>query len=389
MASFYKRGKTWSFSIDIGFDKDGKRKKKGVGGFKLKKDAEEAAAQLLLELKAGTYVDEEDVSFRNFSKMWFDDYKLGNVKKSTIRIRNNELSILYKYFDGISIKEITRKQYQDALIDLLTQGYAESTIEGVHCTGGMIFAKAVELKAIKEDPTEYVRSPRKQQTAEELEKEEEELPKFLEKEELAKFLKTAQRAGLKDDYAIFLTLSYTGIRVGELCSLRDVSLNNNDCIIKITRTYYNPNNSIIEYELLTPKTTASRRTIKTSNKVFVELIDLLKRQNITKIKYKETWHNKGFIFCVDSHPGYPIYPKLVANRMQRLLKLSELNTNLSPHSLRHTHTSLLAEAGVSLEAIMERLGHEDDETTRKIYLHVTKAVKKEVAHKFDELMDNL
>lgn len=31
------------------------------------------------------------------------------------------------------------------------------------------------------------------------------------------------------------------------------------------------------------------------------------------------------------------------------------------HSLRHTHTSLLAEAVVSLEQIMDRLGHTDDQ----------------------------
>lgn len=43
--------------------------------------------------------------------------------------------------------------------------------------------------------------------------------------------------------------------------------------------------------------------------------------------------------------------------MRRLLKLAGLNTELTPHSLRHTHTSLLAEGGVSLEQIMERLGH--------------------------------
>jgi integrase len=38
--------------------------------------------------------------------------------------------------------------------------------------------------------------------------------------------------------------------------------------------------------------------------------------------------------------------------MQRLLKLAGLNEELTPHSLRHTHTSLLAEAKVGLEEIM-------------------------------------
>jgi integrase len=43
--------------------------------------------------------------------------------------------------------------------------------------------------------------------------------------------------------------------------------------------------------------------------------------------------------------------------MKRLLKFAGLNETLPPHSLRHTHTSFLAEDEVVLEDIMERLGH--------------------------------
>jgi len=58
--------------------------------------------------------------------------------------------------------------------------------------------------------------------------------------------------------------------------------------------------------------------------------------------------------------------------MARLPSITGLNTELIPHSLWHTHTSLLAEAGVSLEQIMGRLGHSDDQITKDVYLHVTK-----------------
>ncbi|WP_215831165.1 tyrosine-type recombinase/integrase [Pelorhabdus rhamnosifermentans] len=75
--------------------------------------------------------------------------------------------------------------------------------------------------------------------------------------------------------------------------------------------------------------------------------------------------------------------------MTRLLMLSELNQALTPHSLRHTHTFLLAEAGVGLYEIMERLGHSDDDTTKRVYLHVTQSMKKEASQKFNNLMKNL
>ncbi|AJS61610.1 integrase [Paenibacillus sp. IHBB 10380] len=69
--------------------------------------------------------------------------------------------------------------------------------------------------------------------------------------------------------------------------------------------------------------------------------------------------------------------------------MAGLKTNLTPHSLRHTHVSLLAEAGVNLQDIMDRLGHKDDDTAKNVYLHVTKPKKKEASHKFRELMKNL
>ncbi|MCY8487037.1 tyrosine-type recombinase/integrase [Bacillus atrophaeus] len=56
---------------------------------------------------------------------------------------------------------------------------------------------------------------------------------------------------------------------------------------------------------------------------------------------------------------------------------------LTPHSLRHTHTSLLAEAGIELLQIMDRLGH------TKVYLTHYKRQKKEASQKFAQLMRSL
>src|SRR5690554_5244897 len=109
------------------------------------------------------------------------------------------------------------------------------------------------------------------------------------------------------------------------------------------------------------------------------------------MRYRKTYYDKDFVFAQEDeeNAGYPPYIKLIAIRMARLLRLSDLKTELTPHSLRHTHTSLLAEAGVSLEQIMARLGHKDDDTTKNIYLHVTKPKKKEASQKFAELMRSL
>ena len=103
-----------------------------------------------------------------------------------------------------------------------------------------------------------------------------------------------------------------------------------------------------------------------------ELKGVLSKQNAYKMKFRKIYNDQDFISTNLKYPGYPLYVKFIELRMARLIKLAKLNTSLTPHSLRHTHASLLAEAGATLESIMERLGQVDDETTRKVYLHITK-----------------
>lgn len=366
----------------------GKRKQKEAGGFRTKTDAEEAAKRIQAELLNGTYIEEKDITFEQFSQEWLTGYQnTGKVKISTVRIRQHEIDKLMPYFGKLKLKDITKKQYQDALNDLKKNDYADNTIDGVHRTGRMIFKRAVELEVIKKDPTQYVIVPKSQMTVEELEQEIE-IPKYLEKEELALFLQTTKEHGLNRDYAIFLTLAYTGMRVGELCALKWNDINFEEQTISISKTYYNPKNNIKKYTLLTPKTKTSKRIIDVDKIVLDELGKHRTDQNKIHMLYRNTYYDKAFVFAQQDkeNAGYPTYTKLIETRMARLLKLTKLNLNLTPHSLRHTHTSLLAEAGASLEQIMQRMGHSDDETTRNIYLHVTKPKKKEASQKFAELM---
>ena len=76
-------------------------------------------------------------------------------------------------------------------------------------------------------------------------------------------------------------------------------------------------------------------------------------------------------------------------RMDRLLKKTEIKKHITPHSFRHTHTSLLIEANVHIKEIQECLGHLDINTTMDIYAHMTQNIKKEASKKFRNLMKDL
>ena len=56
----------------------------------------------------------------------------------------------------------------------------------------------------------------------------------------------------------------------------------------------------------------------------------------------------------------------------------------SNHSLRHTFTTRMCEAGVNLKVMQEILGHADAETTMDIYAEATKELKKSELYSFAE-----
>lgn len=58
------------------------------------------------------------------------------------------------------------------------------------------------------------------------------------------------------------------------------------------------------------------------------------------------------------------------------MKMPDLKKHLTPHSLRHSHTSFLAKTAVELLQITDRLGHLDDVIIIRVYLHLTKEKKK-------------
>lgn len=383
-------GCTWTYVIDIGkHPLTGERRQKSKGSFKTKQDAQIAVAELLSKVKKGTYIEESNILFKDFTNDWLEHYINRTAPKpGTIRLRKHSINKLLEYFSDMKLKDITEEMYQAVLDDLKDRGYAITTLDGHHSTAKMIFKLAHNKKMINFNPTEVAYIKPDEEVI--IEDDEEELPEYFEKDELVTFLKAVQEYGLFMDYLVFLILSYTGMRIGELIALKWRNIDFKKQTISITKTYYNPDNNTKKYQLVPPKTKKSRRKIVVSDEIINELIKYKAEQEKLIKHFGDSYNNGDYIFAnVNRHPGYPVTIKFLGTRMARILKKTDLNLSITPHSLRHTHTSLLAEAGVSLEEIMDRLGHGDDEVTRKVYLHVTTKMKTDAANKFSQLMGDI
>lgn len=380
-----KKGKLIKITVSAGINPaTGKPKQITRRGFKTKKEARAAVAQIEYELGQGTFVDEKNITFTTYATEWFEAYA-ANVKESTARARRNSIKIINRKFGKGRMKDITPRIYQLFINELFSAGYKRSTITNMNVVARMIFKQAEAHGVIKNDPTDGVVLPKQRLTVEELENKKE-IPRFLEKEELSVFLETAREQGLECDYEINTLQSYTGLRSGELVALKwgDIDFENKS--LRVTKTLFSED-KYDEYKLLTPKTDKSVRTIKIDDFVIDMLQEYKQQQNRLIMRYRNSYKDEGFVFARTTlNKGYPRTIKMLQMRFKRLMNLSGLQLKLTPHSLRHTHTTLLAEAGVSLPEIQERLGHFDDKITTMIYLHTTKAMKDKSAEKFSDLM---
>lgn len=181
--------------------------------------------------------------------------------------------------------------------------------------------------------------------------------KFLEKDELQKLL------GCFDlDRHRLLTefLALSGLRIGEALALDNCDVDSE--YIHVTKTYNENFSSIGD-----PKTASSVRDVY----IQPELAEVIRKIRICMMKQKMMfgYEDRGYFFSgIDGgRLGYAAYNK----QLHLAAEKSGIKKKIVPHTLRHTMTSLFAEAGVPLEVISRRLGHENSNITKRVYLHVT------------------
>lgn len=133
------------------------------------------------------------------------------------------------------------------------------------------------------------------------------------------------------------------------------------------------------------KTKASRRTISLDKKTLDMLSQwqLTQRKEMLRLGYNTNQPDQ-YIFTNNDNRHLNKY--YVATNLKRLIKKYKLPP-LTPHGLRHTHCSLLFEAGASIKEVQDRLGHSNVQATMNIYAHVTKNKKEETADKFAKFME--
>ncbi|GAA5418021.1 tyrosine recombinase XerC [Paraliobacillus ryukyuensis] len=385
-----KAGERWEAVEDIGVNPTTGKRKQVTRLGKTRKEAKERLEKYLRSIEEYG-VDEKQslrITFEEVAAEWIKVYESTGRKKSSVYIRTKEIRLLNKHMAKKPIGAITHMFYQNVINELATD-LARTTVQGVNNCAGMIFKFAKRNKLMKELPNEDVVIPKKRKSVDEIKKDNI-AEKYLEHVELEDFFEKLNIHGLELDKERFYLLAFTGMRSGELCALQKQDLDFENNTIDINKTIYNNTNNMKAYELTPPKTVGSIRVIDVDQPIMDMLKKLVRKNDEHKMEYRtliDDFHDKDFLF--QRKNGYPYSPAYLLKRMNRIVERTKIEKKATPHIFRHTHISMMAEAKVDLATIMKRVGHEDVDTTMKIYTHVTDKMKKDASEKMSNLYGNI
>ncbi|WP_306821506.1 Arm DNA-binding domain-containing protein [Metabacillus litoralis] len=109
MASIKKRGKTYQFTVSHTVNGESKVIRKG--GFKIKKEAQIAAAEIEANLAKGILPHLKQVAFDEYFEKWMKLYK-SNLANTTKLHYDYTSRVIKAYFGGKPLQEIKRHDYQ-------------------------------------------------------------------------------------------------------------------------------------------------------------------------------------------------------------------------------------------------------------------------------------
>lgn len=254
----FKRGKTWSYVVDVGKELDGRRKQQKKGGFGTRRAAEHALRETLQSVDTGDYVDPSRLTLVAYLReRWLPAVQPPRLAPSTWSSYRWELEKrAIPRIGTIKLQELSAAHLDAMYANLLREGGAKGkglshrSVRYVHVILHRAPVDAVEWGLLQRNPADRARPP----TQRAVDRARGEMRAWT-AAELRRFLESVRADRL---YIGWLLAATTGMRRGEVLGLRwrDVDLETG--IISVRQTLVDVDGHA---ELSQPKTPKSRRTI--------------------------------------------------------------------------------------------------------------------------------
>ena len=344
-------------------DTAGKYKQKSKYTFKTKKEAQLWENKMNQQTFDGISIGENPI-FSDYFLQWFYTYKEQKVMPATRLGYLLTHKKINEYFFDLPLKDITRMDYQKFINDY-GQNHAVATVKKRHKHIRSCIKEALVSGMMIKDFTYKVEIVGLEGKKEE--------KKFLSEKETKKLI-----SSLKDDNSLSRKMAIlalgTGMRYAEIAGLTYDSVNTSEQTLLIDKAW--------DYSLQKFKQTKTKnsRTIKLEPSLLKDLNILIIEQKKKQLKGSLT-NPHSLVFA--KYNGIPPTNNAANKSLRRACNRAAIK-EITFHSLRHTHVSILLYKGMDLFTIAKRVGHSSTTTTADVYAHVIE----EMQNKSDRISDN-
>ncbi|MFZ4838488.1 tyrosine-type recombinase/integrase [Enterococcus lactis] len=362
--------KAWYFKTYLGIDPLTRKKKYTTKrGFRTQKEAKTALSRLELELQKTGMPTSTNTTFKEAAELWLESYKKTVKESSYSRTKIIFNKHIYPKFGNIKLSKINTAYCQKVVNDWSEKGTSKQYPLFINYMN-KVFKYAINIGLTSDNPTLNLLIPKPQiKTEKKL--------KLYTKEQLELFLNEVsqeQNPYFKNrDYTLFRLLAFSGCRIGEILALTwdNINFKTNEMAIKKTVA-----RSDKYYISETPKTKKSNRIIYLDEKTIKQLKFWKLEQR--KYLFQLGFTKANFLFTNDEN-NFTIN-QAVAERYNIYRERAGL-PYIGLHGFRHTHASMLYEAGADHKEVQERMGHTNIKTTMDTYTHITNSKKEETTQK--------
>ncbi|MEO2248416.1 tyrosine-type recombinase/integrase [Staphylococcus saprophyticus] len=363
------------------------------------KQSQKEAQRLLNErieskLNDKTSIDLKTLTFHQANDKWLEHYKNhSGSKTTTIKEKTSNANTVKSAIDkDVLINKITHTYLQD-IINEWAKSHSTGHVQSLVIVIRSVFKYAFKYYDLHDiSVLDKIDIPKKAKTRNELQAKRN---NYLENSEVKELLecfdyliKHKNHATRKRNYKMVKALVKfqinNGMRIGELLAIKteNVDIENKTLEIDGTINWVTDEETGAFGVKETTKTSKSYRTIGLTTQS-INLLKSLMLENKKENQWNDKFIDRGYIFT--NTAGSPIDLNKVNNIIKEATDISSINKRVTTHTLRHTHISTLAQLGINLKAIQDRVGHSDYKTTLEIYTHVTDRMAKDMMNKLEEI----
>ena len=311
---------------------------------------------------------------------WLDVYQ-ETVKASSVKVRMVAAKPFIDKHGKHLIAKLQINDIQKFLIERRDTGISHHHIASTRTTLSLMFAFAAINNYVEKNIVKDTVIPKAIKKSIELVNAKK---KYLEKDEITRFLTGVKASGRRNAHLIALTLLSTGLRIGEALALTWDDIDLDKRTLKVNKTLFEKPATSGGFDFMPPKTEDSNRTVSFNQ----ELAEVLKKMKVQYNKEKliglrdpkSKWCDLVFVGRMQQ----PVRSTTISGVFNKIYKACGIDDVNGTHVLRHTHITMLVEAGVDLPVIMERVGHSNINITLDIYTHVTKKMQQQSDDKINE-----